>query len=136
MNDSDSKNNSDSKVAYEAPEEERPATALPTEAQLENEMPTVRPLDYSPAPAEHDPYAAFRLPVYQTYLGSFLLALLLVVVLYPVRQVVVQWLILGGAVHWHASLLDSEIAQDRNVAAGLLEATAYVTTALFMIHIV
>jgi uncharacterized membrane protein YjfL (UPF0719 family) len=69
-------------------------------------------------------------------LGSFLLALLLVVVLYPVRQVVVQWLILGGSIHWHASLLDSEIAQDRNVAAGLLEATAYVTTALFMIHIV
>jgi len=69
-------------------------------------------------------------------LGSFLLALLLVVVLYPVRQVVVQWLILGGAIHWHASLLDSEIAQDRNVAAGLLEATAYVTTALFMTHIV
>ena len=69
-------------------------------------------------------------------LGGFLLALLLVVVLYPVRQVVVQWLILGGSIHWHANLLDSEIAQDRNVAAGLLEATAYVTTALFMIHIV
>jgi uncharacterized membrane protein YjfL (UPF0719 family) len=69
-------------------------------------------------------------------LGSFLLALLLVVALYPVRQVVVQWLILGGPIHWHAGLLDSEIAQDRNVAAGLLEATAYVTTALFMINIV
>jgi hypothetical protein len=59
-----------------------------------------------------------------------------VVALYPVRQVVVQWLILGGPIHWHAGLLDSEIAQDRNVAAGLLEATAYVTTALFMINIV
>lgn len=65
-------------------------------------------------------------------LGSFLLALLLAVVLYPVRQVVVQWIILGGPIHWRASLLESEIAQDRNVAAGLLEATAYVTTALFM----
>ena len=69
-------------------------------------------------------------------LGGFLLALLLVVVLYPVRQVVVQWLILGGSIHWHTNLLDSEIAQDKNVAAGLLEATAYVTTALFMTHIV
>jgi len=69
-------------------------------------------------------------------LGSFLLALLLVVVLYPVRQVVVQWLILGGPIHWHASLLDSEIAQDKNVAAGLLEATAYVTAALFLTRIV
>src|SRR5438552_17811222 len=87
MNDSDSKNNSDSKVAYEAPEEERPATAVPTEQQLEKEMPTVRPLDYSPAPAEHDPYAAFRLPVYQTYLGSFLLATLGT----QIMSVALQW---------------------------------------------
>lgn len=65
-------------------------------------------------------------------LGSFLLALLLAVVLYPVRQVVVQWIILGGPIHWRASLLESEIAHDKNVAAGLLEATAYVATALFM----
>jgi uncharacterized membrane protein YjfL (UPF0719 family) len=69
-------------------------------------------------------------------LGSFLLALLLAVVLYPVRQVVVQWIILGGPIHWRGSLLESEIAQDKNVAAGLLEATAYVTTALFMTYIV
>lgn len=69
-------------------------------------------------------------------LGSFLLALVVVVVLYPVRQVVVQWLILGGPIHWRASLLESEIVHDRNVAAGLLEATAYVTTALFTTYIV
>ena len=68
-------------------------------------------------------------------LGSFLLALVVVVVLYPVRQVVVQWLILGGPIHWRASLLESEIVHDRNVAAGLLEATAYVTTALFTTYI-
>lgn len=69
-------------------------------------------------------------------LGSFLLALVLVVVLYPVRQVVVQWLILGGPLHWRASLLENEIMHDKNVAVGLLEATAYVTTALFMTYIV
>jgi len=69
-------------------------------------------------------------------LGGFLLALLLAVVLYPVRQVVVQWIMLGGPIHWRASLLEHEIARDRNVAAGLLEATAYVTAALFMTHIV
>ncbi len=67
-------------------------------------------------------------------LGGFVLALLLVVILYPVRQVIVQWLLLGGPMHWRASLLDREIAQDKNVAAGLLEATAYVTTALFMTY--
>jgi hypothetical protein len=32
--------------------------------------------------------------------------------------------------------LDSEIAHDKNVAAGLLEATAYVTAALFITNIV
>ena len=69
-------------------------------------------------------------------LGSFLLALLLALVFYPVRQVIVQWLLLGGEMHWHNSLLDSEIAHDKNVAAGLLEATAYVTAALFITNIV
>ncbi|HSX81888.1 MAG TPA: DUF350 domain-containing protein, partial [Candidatus Saccharimonadia bacterium] len=68
--------------------------------------------------------------------GSFLLALLLALVFYPVRQVLVQWLLLGGPMHWHHSLLDSEIAQDKNVAVGLLEATAYITAALFLTNIV
>jgi uncharacterized membrane protein YjfL (UPF0719 family) len=69
-------------------------------------------------------------------LGGFLLALLLALVFYPVRQVLVQWILLGGPMHWHASLLDSEIARDKNVAVGLLEATAYVTSALFLTNIV
>jgi len=69
-------------------------------------------------------------------LGSFLLALLLALVFYPVRQVIVQWLLLGGQMHWRNSLLDSEIAHDKNVAAGLLEATAYVTSALFLTSII
>jgi hypothetical protein len=38
--------------------------------------------------------------------------------------------------HWRSSLLDSEIARDKNVAAGLMEATAYVTAALFLTSIV
>ena len=66
---------------------------------------------------------------------GFLLALLIVVVFYPVRQVVVQGLILGGALRWRAILLDREIAQDRNVAAGLLEGVAYLATALFLAYV-
>jgi uncharacterized membrane protein YjfL (UPF0719 family) len=69
-------------------------------------------------------------------LGGFLLALLLALVFYPVRQVLVQWILLGGPMHWRHSLVDSEIAQDKNVAVGLLEATAYVTSALFLTNIV
>jgi uncharacterized membrane protein YjfL (UPF0719 family) len=68
--------------------------------------------------------------------GSFLLALLLALVFYPVRQVLVQWILLGGPMHWRHSLVDSEITQDKNVAVGLLEATAYVTSALFLTNIV
>lgn len=67
-------------------------------------------------------------------LGKFVLALLVVVVFYPVRQLVVQFLLLGGALRWRSILLDSEIAHDRNVAAGLMEAMAYVATALFVTH--
>jgi uncharacterized membrane protein YjfL (UPF0719 family) len=69
-------------------------------------------------------------------LVSFVVALLLVVVFYPVRQIVVQWIVLGGPLHWRATLLDEEIARDKNVAAGLLEATAYLTTALFLTNVV
>jgi uncharacterized membrane protein YjfL (UPF0719 family) len=68
-------------------------------------------------------------------LVGFLLALLILVLFYPIRQLVVQGLILGGRLTWRGILLDSEIAQDKNVAAGLLEATAYVSTALFLTYI-
>jgi hypothetical protein len=67
-----------------------------------------------------------------TSLVSFVLGLLVVAVFYPVRQFVVQSLILGAPIHWRGTLLDSEIARDKNVAAGLLEAVAYLTAALFV----
>jgi uncharacterized membrane protein YjfL (UPF0719 family) len=68
--------------------------------------------------------------------GGFVIAVLGVVVFYPVRQLVVQSLILGGPIRWHGTLLDSEIAQDRNIAAGLLEAVGYLTTALFVTYMI
>src|SRR5262245_61008537 len=83
----ESENNGQRKVAYEAPQEGRPASAAPTEAQLEKELPTVAKLDYSPAPATHDPYAAFRLRVFQNFILSFLLATLGT----QVMNVAVRW---------------------------------------------
>ena len=68
-------------------------------------------------------------------IGGFILSLLAFLIFYPVRQVIVQGLILGGGLSLRAILLDREIAQDRNVAAGLMEAVAYVATALFIIHV-
>jgi uncharacterized membrane protein YjfL (UPF0719 family) len=69
-------------------------------------------------------------------LGGFLLALVAVVAFYPVRQLVVQSLILGGPLRWRGTLIDHEIAQDKNIAAGLLEAVAYLTTALFITYMI
>ena len=63
-------------VAYESPDEERPASAAPTEAQINYETPTVAALDLSPAPPAHDPYAALRLGVYRLYVSSYALAII------------------------------------------------------------
>ncbi len=66
---------------------------------------------------------------------SFVLSLLVFLVLYPVRQLVVQGLLLGAPVRWRGLLLDNEIAQDKNVAVGFLEAIAYLSTAFFVIFV-
>jgi hypothetical protein len=49
-----------------------------------------------------------------------------------VRQVVVQMLFLGGGFSFRRGRLDHEIAQDRNVGAGLLEAVGYIATAMIV----
>ena len=67
---------------------------------------------------------------------GFLISLLVVAVLYPVRQLVVQCLILGAPLRFRSILLDNEIAEDKNVAAGLLEASAYLSTALFITSVI
>jgi hypothetical protein len=61
---------------------------------------------------------------------DFGLMMLATVALYPVRQIVVQMLFLGGGFSFRQGRLDHEIAQDRNVGAGLLEAVGYIATAL------
>ena len=67
---------------------------------------------------------------------GFVIALLIVVVFYPVRQLVVQCLILGAPLRFRSILLDNEIAEDKNIAAGLLEASAYISTALFITSVI
>jgi MFS family permease len=64
------------KTAYELPDEERPATAAPTEGELEQEAPAIKALDYSPAPEGHDPYAALRIPNYRYYMTSYSVAVI------------------------------------------------------------
>src|SRR5262245_12949298 len=61
---------------------------------------------------------------------SFGLMLLVVLVLFPVRHIIVQMLQLEGGCRFRNGRLDREIAQDRNVGAGLLEAVGYLAAAL------
>ena len=61
--------------------------------------------------------------------------LLVVLVLYPVRQLIVQMLFLGGGFSFRNGRLDSEIAEDGNVGAGLLEAVGYFAAALVVTRI-
>lgn len=63
---------------------------------------------------------------------SFGLILLVVFVFYPVRQIIVQMLFLGGGFAFRNGRLDQEITEDRNVGAGLLEAVGYLATALIV----
>jgi MFS family permease len=60
--------------AYEQPDEERAASAAPTEAAIEREAPAVAALDYSPPPAKHDAYAALRIRDYRRYSIGWMVA--------------------------------------------------------------
>ena len=66
---------------------------------------------------------------------DFGLMILVVLVLYPVRQIIVQMLLLGAGFSFRGGRLDQEIAQDQNVGAGLLEAVGYLATALVVTRI-
>jgi len=66
---------------------------------------------------------------------DFGVMLLAILALYPVRQIIVQMLFLGGGFSFRNGRLDHEIAQDRNVGAGLLEAIGYLATALVVTRI-
>jgi MFS family permease len=63
-------------LAYEQPDVERPASAAPTEEELERELPSVPKLDYSPAPPAHDPYAALRYPAYVQFSIGWMIAII------------------------------------------------------------
>jgi uncharacterized membrane protein YjfL (UPF0719 family) len=72
---------------------------------------------------------------YASSFRSFGAMLLLVVSFYPVRQIVVQMLLLGGGFALRNGRLDHEIAHDQNVGAGVLEALGYFATALVITKI-
>jgi uncharacterized membrane protein YjfL (UPF0719 family) len=68
-------------------------------------------------------------------LKGYGLALLLTLVLYPVRQFLVQTVLLGAPPTLRAGRLDEGVGRERNVGMGALEAVAYVATALLISRI-
>src|SRR5687767_8030909 len=63
-------------LAYEQPDPQRPASAAPTEQELQREEPSVKALDYSPAEAGHDPYLALRFPAYRLFTVGWLVSVM------------------------------------------------------------
>lgn len=65
-----------------------------------------------------------------TSLAGFGLLVATALALYPVRQLIVQGLLLGGRLSLRGGDLDEGIGRDRNVAAAALEAASYIGAAL------
>jgi uncharacterized membrane protein YjfL (UPF0719 family) len=63
-------------------------------------------------------------------LGAYGTALLLAAALYPIRQLVVEGLLLGSRPRWRGGELDRAIGQRRSVGVAAVEAAAYLATAM------
>src|SRR5260221_5170034 len=61
--------------------------------------------------------------------------LLAVLFLYPVRQFIVQGILLGDGVRLYGVRLDDEISIRRNVGAGTIELAAYIVAAVIAFHV-
>lgn len=72
---------------------------------------------------------------YPTSFSLYGKAVAAVIVLYPIRQFVVQGILLGGGFRWYGGKLDDAIAHERNVGAGAVEAAAYIASALLAVHL-
>jgi len=69
------------------------------------------------------------------YISSFAgfgRALLAVIALYPIRQFLVQGLLLGSGFRLYGGGLDDEISRDKNINAGIIEAVSYIGAALLI----
>jgi len=67
---------------------------------------------------------------YETSLKDFGFAMIGVVALYPIRQFLVQGVLLGAGFTLYGGALDNEISRDKNVSAGAIEAMTYVASAI------
>ncbi|MCX6153513.1 MAG: DUF350 domain-containing protein [Candidatus Kapabacteria bacterium] len=73
---------------------------------------------------------------YYTSFASFGKAILFVVGIYPIRQWLVQGLLLGGGFSLYGGSLDKEISQDKSIGAGIVEAVAYIASAMIAVNLI
>ncbi len=73
---------------------------------------------------------------YETSLKDFGKSILVVLTLYPIRQFLVQGLLLGAGFRIYGGRLDEEISRDRNLSSGTIEAMMYVAAALLAVRMV
>jgi uncharacterized membrane protein YjfL (UPF0719 family) len=69
---------------------------------------------------------------YPSSFMSFGKALLVVLAFYPIRQLLVQVILLGGKFSFYGGSLDVEISRDRNLNVGVIEATTYIAAAILV----
>lgn len=69
---------------------------------------------------------------YVAGLLAYAKSMLIVLAFYPIRQFLVQGILVGGSFSLYGGTLDEEISRDRNIAAGAIEAAAYIATALLI----
>jgi len=72
------------------------------------------------------------------YTTSFILygkSLLVILLLYPIRQIIVQGILLGDGYRFYGGKLDEEISVVHNLGAGSVEAATYLAFAILAIHL-
>ena len=75
---------------------------------------------------------------FTTWSASFSLyakALLVVLLLYPVRQFIVQGIFLKGGLRFYGGRLDEQISRKHSIGAGTMEAAAYIVAAILGIQL-
>ncbi|MFN8358452.1 MAG: DUF350 domain-containing protein [Candidatus Kapaibacterium sp.] len=72
---------------------------------------------------------------YQEGIQDFSIGVLAVLILYPIRQILVQSILLGGRISLYGGRLDEEISAQKNIAAGVIEAVTYISAALYATHL-
>lgn len=73
---------------------------------------------------------------YSEGIEDFSKGVLAVLILYPIRQILVQSILLGGRISFYGGRLDDEISTEKNIAAGVIEAATYIAAALFATQVV